>query len=122
MATNAHNEHLRFATAPCTVCHAIQTALTHINRSVNFTGALVTYSLGASPAIGGAAQFYARCLPKVQTVYLLEELGVPEAMWHFVARDFMAIVTMDSHGNSLHEDVLKMTGEELEKVMATAGG
>ncbi|HEY5998024.1 MAG TPA: hypothetical protein VI078_01810, partial [bacterium] len=55
MTTNAHNEHLRFATAPCTVCHAIQTASTHINLSVNFTGALVTYSLGASPAIGGAA-------------------------------------------------------------------
>jgi hypothetical protein len=29
---------------------------------------------------------------------------------------------MDSHGNSLHEDVLKMTGEELEKVMATSDG
>ena len=69
-------------------------------------------------AIGGAAQFYARCLPKVEGVDLLDELGVPEAMWHFVARDFLAIVTMDSHGNSLHEDVLKMTGEELEKVGA----
>ena len=72
-------------------------------------------------AIGGAAQFYARCLPKVEGVDLLDELGVPEAMWHFVARDFLAIVTMDSRGNSLHEDVLKMTGDELEKVMATAG-
>jgi fumarate hydratase, class I len=69
-------------------------------------------------AIGGAAQFYARCLPKVEGVDLLDELGVPEALWHFVARDFPAIVTMDSHGNSLHEDVLKMTGEELEKVGA----
>jgi fumarate hydratase class I len=69
-------------------------------------------------AVGGAAQFYARCLPKVEGVDLLEELGVPEALWHFVARDFPAIVTMDSHGNSLHEDVLKMTGDELEKVGA----
>jgi fumarate hydratase class I len=69
-------------------------------------------------AIGGAAQFYARCLPKVEGVDLLEELGVPEALWHFVARDFPAIVTMDSHGKSLHEDVLKMTGDELEKVGA----
>jgi fumarate hydratase class I len=69
-------------------------------------------------AVGGAAQFYARCLPKVEGVDLLEELGVPEALWHFVARDFPAIVTMDSHGNSLHEDVLKLTGDELEKVGA----
>src|SRR5271157_621216 len=67
-------------------------------------------------AIGGAAQFYARCLPKVRAVYLLEELGVPEAMWVFEAKDFPAIVTMDSHGNSLHEDVAATTGVELEKV------
>jgi fumarate hydratase class I len=69
-------------------------------------------------AIGGAAQFYARCLPKVQSVYLLEELGIPEAMWVFQAKDFPAIVTMDSHGNSLHEVVSAATGAELEKVGA----
>jgi len=69
-------------------------------------------------AIGGAAQFYARCLPKVHGVYLLEELGVPEAMWIFEAKDFPAIVTMDSHGNSLHADVAAATGAELEKVGA----
>jgi fumarate hydratase class I len=67
-------------------------------------------------AIGGAAQFYARCLPKVHAVYLLEELGVPEAMWVFEAVDFPAIVTMDAHGNSLHEDMWTSTGAELEKV------
>jgi len=67
-------------------------------------------------AIGGAAQFYARCLPKVHAVYLLEELGVPEAMWVFEACDFPAIVTMDAHGNSLHEDMWTSTGAELEKV------
>ena len=67
-------------------------------------------------AVGGAAQFYARCLPKVREVYLLEELGVPEAMWVFEARDFPAIVTMDAHGNSLHADVATATGVELEKI------
>jgi fumarate hydratase, class I len=66
-------------------------------------------------AIGGAAQYYARCLPEVTGVDLLEELGIPEAMWHFVARDFPAIVTMDAHGHSLHEDVAAQTGAELEK-------
>jgi fumarate hydratase, class I len=69
-------------------------------------------------AIGGAAQYYARCLPKVLGVDLLDELGVPEAMWHFEARDFVAIVTMDSHGHSLHERVSTATGEELAKVGA----
>jgi len=67
-------------------------------------------------AVGGAAQFYARCLPKVRAVYLLEELGIPEAMWVFEAKDFPAIVTMDSHGNSLHADVAAATGAELERV------
>lgn len=68
-------------------------------------------------AIGGAAQFYARCL-KATGVDLLDELGVPEAMWHFEGKDFVAIVTMDAHGNSLHEDVAAATGAELEKVGA----
>ena len=34
-------------------------------------------------------------------------------MWHYEVKDFLAIVTMDSHGNSLHADVLKETGEKL---------
>src|SRR5579883_2379069 len=69
-------------------------------------------------AIGGAAQYYARCLPRVTGVDLLEELGIPEAMWHLEARDFPAIVTMDAHGNSLHEALLVSTGMELENVAA----
>jgi fumarate hydratase class I len=72
-------------------------------------------------AIGGAAQFYARCLPKVHNVYLLEELGIPEAMWVFEAQDFPAIVTMDSHGKSLHEVVATTTGAKLENVGLGAG-
>ena len=63
--------------------------------------------------IGGAAQFYARTLKKVKAVHWLE-LGIPEAMWHLEADGFVAIVTMDSHGNSLHADVEKTTGELLE--------
>jgi fumarate hydratase class I len=63
--------------------------------------------------IGGAAQFYARTLKKVKGVHWFE-LGIPEAMWHLEADGFVAIVTMDSHGNSLHADVEKTTGELLE--------
>ena len=55
-------------------------------------------------AIGGAAQYYARCIEKVEGVDLLE-LGIPEAMWHFRVKDFPAIVTMDAAGNSLHAGV-----------------
>ncbi|MBI5474726.1 MAG: fumarate hydratase [Ignavibacteriae bacterium] len=66
-------------------------------------------------AIGGAAQFYTKCITDVQGVDFLEEFGVPEAMWHIVVKDFPAIVTMDSHGNSLHADVEKASAQELKK-------
>jgi fumarate hydratase class I len=55
-------------------------------------------------AIGGAAQYYARCIEKVEGVDLLD-LGTPEAMWRLRVKDFPAIVTMDAAGNSLHADV-----------------
>jgi len=63
-------------------------------------------------AIGGAAQYYARTVDKVLGVHLMD-FGIPEAMWHLRVHDFVAIVTMDAHGNSLHADVEKMTGEAL---------
>jgi fumarate hydratase class I len=34
-------------------------------------------------------------------------------MWRLKVKDFAAIVTMDAHGNSLHADVEKATGEAL---------
>ena len=64
-------------------------------------------------AIGGAAQFYARCIERVEDVSLME-FGTPEAMWHLEVRDFPAIVTMDAHGNSLHKDVEDESGAILE--------
>jgi fumarate hydratase class I len=64
-------------------------------------------------AVGGAAQFYARCIERVAGVSLME-FGTPEAMWHLDVRDFPAIVTMDAHGNSLHKDVEAASGAVLE--------
>jgi fumarate hydratase class I len=72
-------------------------------------------------AIGGAAQYYARAIAKVEGVSLLE-LGIPEAMWQLRVKDMMALVTMDAHGNSLHAEVEKTTGETLEIVGAAPGG
>jgi fumarate hydratase class I len=64
-------------------------------------------------AIGGAAQFYARCIEAVEGVSLME-FGTPEAMWHLRVRDFPAIVTMDAHGNSLHKQVEDASGQVLD--------
>jgi fumarate hydratase, class I len=66
-------------------------------------------------AVGGAAQFYARCITNVAGVSLLE-FGTPEAMWHLDVVDFPAIVTMDAHGNSLHRDIEEASGKHLETI------
>ncbi|WP_077210890.1 fumarate hydratase [Bacillus dakarensis] len=63
-------------------------------------------------AIGGAAQYYADCIKSVDGVDLTE-FGIPEAMWHLNVEGFTAVVTMDSHGNSLHKDVDKSSLEKL---------
>ena len=63
-------------------------------------------------AIGGAAQYYANCIKGVDGVDLME-FGIPEAMWHLAVEGFTAVVTMDSHGNSLHADVEKSSLEKL---------
>ena len=68
-------------------------------------------------AIGGAAQFYARCIERVEGVSLTE-FGTPEAMWHLQVKDFPAIVTMDAHGNSLHQEIEEQSGA----VLATLRG
>jgi fumarate hydratase class I len=68
-------------------------------------------------AIGGAAQYYTRCITGVSGVDFLE-FGIPEAMWHITVKDFPAIVTMDAHGNSLHAEV----EEASAKVLATHAG
>jgi fumarate hydratase class I len=66
-------------------------------------------------AIGGAAQFYARAVEKVLGVHLIE-FGIPEAMWHLRVNNFVAIVTMDANGNSLHANVEQETGANLAEL------
>ncbi len=66
-------------------------------------------------AIGGAAQYYAGCIERVDGVSLLE-FGTPEAMWHLQLKAFPAIVTMDAHGNSLHKDLEDESAEQLAQL------
>jgi len=55
-------------------------------------------------AIGGAASLIAQSVKEVVTVHKLE-FGVPEAMWVIRVEDFPVVVTMDSHGQSIHDQV-----------------
>ncbi len=66
-------------------------------------------------AIGGAAQFYARTIKRVDGVSLLD-FGTPEAMWHLTVEDFPAIVTMDARGGSLHQHIEQESGGRLERI------
>ena len=68
-------------------------------------------------AIGGAAQVYAQYIKRVDGVDWMD-LGSPEAIWHFWVEGFMAIVTMDSHGKSLHKDVFETSKRNLEALKA----
>jgi fumarate hydratase class I len=65
-------------------------------------------------AIGGLAVILGRSVKKVRDVHKLEEFGVPEAMWVIEVDKFPAVVTMDSHGNSLHSEILQSSTRQAE--------
>lgn len=67
-------------------------------------------------AIGGAATLIAQSVKKVLTVHKLD-FGVPEAIWVLDVVDFPVVVTMDCHGNSLHDQVEKQSQTVLEKLL-----
>ena len=66
-------------------------------------------------AIGGAAQVLAEHITQVRNVYFLEEFGSPEAIWELKVDKFPVVVTMDSHGRSLHAEVAKASQAVLEQ-------
>lgn len=57
-------------------------------------------------------QYYADCIKSVEGVDLMQ-FGIPEAMWHLKVEGFKAVVTMDAHGNSLHQDIEMSSLEKL---------
>ncbi len=69
-------------------------------------------------AIGGAAQVLARVVKEVKDVYFLEKFGSPEAIWHLECERFPVVVTMDAHGNSLHDEVDQASKAKLDALLA----
>jgi len=65
-------------------------------------------------AVGGAGTLIANAVKEVKTVYKLEEFGTPEAFWVIEVEDFPLVVTMDSHGGSLHKEI-KEKSEKIAK-------
>lgn len=68
-------------------------------------------------AIGGAATLIAQSVSRVLGVHKLS-FGVPEAIWIIEVSDFPVVVTMDSHGQSLHETVERESARLLAELIA----
>ena len=68
-------------------------------------------------AVGGAAQVLARAVQRVERVFMLEEFGVPEAMWVIHVERFPVMVTMDAHLGSLHDSVEERSRREFESLV-----
>jgi fumarate hydratase class I len=67
-------------------------------------------------AIGGAATLIAESVEKVLGVYKLD-FGVPEAIWVLQVNRFPVVVTMDSHGKSIHEAVEQSSRKKLQELI-----
>ena len=67
-------------------------------------------------AIGGAASLIAQSVREVLAVYKME-FGIPEAMWVIRVEEFPLVVTMDSHGGSIHEKVEAASRQALETML-----
>ncbi len=72
-------------------------------------------------AIGGAAQVLARAIPRVEKVFMLDEFGVPEALWVIDVERFPVVVTMDSHGGSLHKVVENGSKTKFDELLGRKG-
>ena len=68
-------------------------------------------------AIGGAAQVLAERVVDVPGVHLTEKFGSPEGIWEFQVERFPVVVTMDSHGNSLHDKIFTDSSERLKDIL-----
>lgn len=68
-------------------------------------------------AVGGAATLIASSVKEVIEVHKLAEFGVPEALWVIRVEGFPTVVTMDSHGNSIHDDVQASSRDRLQALL-----
>lgn len=68
-------------------------------------------------AVGGAGSLIANAVKDVKTVFKLEEFGTPEAFWVIEVEDFPVVVTMDSHGGSLHKEIKAKSAKIAEELM-----
>jgi len=69
-------------------------------------------------AVGGLATILAHSVVEVVDVHKLDEWGAPEAMWVIRVKDFPAVVTMDAHGKSIHDDIAALSKANYDRLIA----
>ena len=68
-------------------------------------------------AVGGAASLIAEAIQEVLAVFKREVFGTPEAFWVIRVERFPVVVTMDSHGRSLHDEVENTSKKALDSLV-----
>jgi fumarate hydratase subunit beta len=68
-------------------------------------------------AVGGAASLIADTVEEVIAVHKLDEFGPPEALWVIRVEGFRVVVTMDSHGQSIHDQIETASRASLERLL-----
>jgi fumarate hydratase subunit beta len=66
-------------------------------------------------AVGGLATILARSVVEVTDVHKLEEWGAPEVIR---VEDFPAVVTMDSQGKSIHDDIAALSKANYDRLLS----
>jgi fumarate hydratase class I len=73
-------------------------------------------------AVGGAASLIANAVKEVVAVHKKDEFGVPEAFWVIRVERFPLVVTMDSHGQSIHDEVVTASQAALKRLLFGEAG
>ncbi|HBC85433.1 MAG TPA: hypothetical protein DCZ94_00615 [Lentisphaeria bacterium] len=66
-------------------------------------------------AAGGCAQVLAESIVKVMDVFYYKEFGSPEAVWKLEVKNFPLLVTIDAHGEDIHQEVAKASAARLAR-------
>lgn len=70
-------------------------------------------------AVGGAASLIAAAVEEVLDVHKKDAFGVPEAFWVIRVKDFPVVVTMDTHGRSIHDAVETASKAALRELISS---
>ncbi len=70
-------------------------------------------------AVGGAASLIADAVKEVLAVHKKDAFGIPEAFWVIRVEDFPLVVTMDTHGQSIHDQVEARSKAALDRLMGS---